>query len=111
MLDALLKPLFDICNAIIFIWNGIASIINLILGILTNPIGFIKWVSLGGIDFFINFLPSMPENLSLNYAVNSIAESAGIPPGLVAELGGMASQFLLIAAVIKIYKLIPFKAT
>lgn len=109
MLDGLLKPLFDICNAIIFIWNGIAQLINFILGVLINPIGFIKWVTLSGIEFFVNFLPDMPENLSLNYAINSIAQSAGIPAGLVAELGGMASQFLLIGAVIKIYKLIPFK--
>lgn len=112
---ALVGPIADafkqLCQLFTTIWNGLVEGINVALGILLDPPGFLWWLIGQGILQLAKILPDVPDSMTLEAVANNIGQSTGIGVGLIKELIAIASQFLVIVAIIKIYKLIPFKAT
>ena len=90
------------------IWNPLIEIINFVMGMVLDPIGFLWWILGNMLILFANVLPSTPEEITLQYVVNQIGETTNLGTSLIAETIGSASQILMIVAVIKVYKLIPF---
>ena len=96
---------------IAFFWNPLIEIFNFILGMVLDPIGFVLWLIGQLLIIVSNVLPSTPQELTLQHAVNQIGETTNLGTSLIAEIIGSASQILAIVAVIKIYKLLPGKFT
>jgi len=94
-----------------FIWNPLILIINFIMGVIVNPIGFIWWIVGNLLGLFAAVLPTTPVELTLQNAVNNIGTTTGLGTTLIAEIINTASQILVIVAVIKVYKLLPGKMT
>lgn len=92
-------------------WNPVIVILNFIMGIVVNPIGFIWWIVSSLLGLFAAVLPSTPAQLTLQNAVNNIGQTTGLGTTLIAEIMGTVSQILVIVAVIKVYKLLPGKMT
>lgn len=83
-----------------------------IAAIFKDPLGFlnqcINWI----IDLFAAILPSSPDSIKISTQVNSITNlTPGIGSGIIREMYNSFAQLAGFALIIKVYKLIPFKAT
>jgi hypothetical protein len=104
-----LGNLFDFFNSII---EFIKSALEIIVGILLNPLGALNQ----GINYLTDLigaiLPSTPDELKVGSIIQNIGSDIPlIGSGLIKTAFDTFSQLIGIATVIKIYKLIPFKAT
>ena len=100
---------FEFINNII---EFIKEVIEWIVAIFKNPLGFlnqcINWV----VDLIAGILPSTPEDLKINSLISKAGSSIPlIGEDLISELVSTFGQLASLATIIKIYKLIPFKAT
>lgn len=67
-------------------------------------------VIVAAIDFVAAFFPSTPENLKIGNIINNLASSMpAVGAGIIREIFGTITTIALLALVIKIYKLLPFK--
>lgn len=76
-----------------------------------NPTGAWNGWVIGAIDHIASFFPSTPNQYTLSGLANSIADVVPFGSGIIYE---MFQSFIALGAlmvIIKIYKLIPFKAT
>ena len=99
----------SLCKVIVGAWNSLVIGINALMGILLDPLGFLWWIIGNGLIMVSKILPDIPDEMTLAGVANNIGQATGIGTGLIKELMGIVSQFLVIVAIIKIYKLIPFK--
>jgi hypothetical protein len=89
-----------------------ATTYSFLVAVITNPFGAINAGINAVVDAMANVLPSTPENLKLSNIASDLGEAVPLVGTAVIravlntfiELGGLA-------LIIKIYKLIPFKAT
>ncbi|MCT0252346.1 hypothetical protein [Synechocystis sp. CS-94] len=89
-----------------------ATTYSFLVAVITNPFGAINAGINAVVDAVANVLPSTPENLKLSNIASDLGEAVPLVGTAVIravlntfiELGGLA-------LIIKIYKLIPFKAT
>ncbi len=65
----------------------------------------------GAADWLISFLPSSPESLRIPTQIQELFGQKSLAANLMIELYSAGWQFFVILALIKFYKLIPFKAT
>ena len=110
-LDSINKWLTELCSFFTNIWNSLIDLVNFLLGVALNPIGFLWWLVMQGLVVFAGLLPDVPTEMTLDYVINQIGNTTSMGTGMIKELVGIVGQFLLIVAIVKIYKLIPFKAT
>jgi hypothetical protein len=119
-LGQLLQNIFNpILNVIIAFLNPITAVIStsgtvvaFLVSTLNNPEGAINKFANSVIDKIALVLPSTPNNLKLGYLLDqSTALMPAFGRNVIAEIFATISSMFAVIVVIKIYKLIPFKAT
>ena len=111
-----LSPVFSILmgflNPVVAVAAGLTSIVAWLLGALADPQGAMNSVVNTTIDVIAAFLPSTPESLKLGTLLDGVAASMpAVGRGIISEIFITISSMFALVAVIKLYKLIPFKAT
>jgi len=95
--------------------NPIAAstpIVALALGAIADPEGWINSVICGAIDMIAVLFPSTPDNLKIAYLLNSVAaELPMVGRAIVFDTFQTIASISAMTIIVKIYKLIPFKAT
>ena len=86
--------------------------IAIILGAIQDPEGAINTFLIKGIDIIANVFPETPEELKIASIINSLGDQLPlVGTAVIYEILQALTAIFLISLVIKIYKLIPFKAT
>ena len=78
------------------VFLAIISLISFLVGALLNPQGFLNQIICSVIDYIAFIFPSTPDNLKVSSIINGLAS---------------AMPLVGLTLIVKIYKLIPFKAT
>ena len=76
-----------------------------------NPGGAVNYFACRLIDWIAGPWPETPENLKLGNMLTTATEQMGVGQFVIRELFATASVMLGIVLIIKLYKLIPLKAT
>lgn len=109
---ALVNALLQFFQPVVVFFVSVVSIIGFLLGALANPQGLMNKIVCGVIDGIATILPSTPNNLKIAYLIDSIASSMpAVGRGIIREFFITITAMFAIVAVIKIYKLLPFKAS
>lgn len=99
-------------NPLVSIGTGFVVLISWLLGAIADPQGFLNGVVNATIDVVASVLPTTPDSLKIGTIINNVA---GLMPGVgravISEIFFSISAIFLLFAAVKIYKLIPFKAT
>lgn len=111
-MNAAINFLLEVFKPVLVFYASMASIAAFLLGALADPQGLMNAIVIKTIDSMIFLLPSTPEE----YKVANIISSAGdsmplVGKAVVMEIASTIAIIAGIALAIKIYKLIPFKAT
>lgn len=104
--------LMEFLKPIVVVYSSIGVFISFLLGALKNPQGFMNSVICNAIDYIAFLFPSTPDNLKIGSFIN--AASATLPAlgkAVIADIFITLLAMAGIALVIKIYKLLPLKAT
>ena len=91
---------------------GLTAIVKFFLGALEDPHGFANNLIIGAIDNIVAVFPSTPEEYKIFNLLNAIGDSLPIVgKAIVYDIAITIASIAAISLTIKIYKLIPFKAT
>ena len=92
--------------------TAIATIIAILVLAFTDPSGFINQLICAAIDIISVPFPPTPDGLKLVSIINSLASFMPIfGKSLIESIIGTVRDLFILYSIIKIYKLIPFKAT
>jgi hypothetical protein len=99
-------------NPVILIATSITGIVTFLIGAFENPSGWLSQVIKKLIDIVAAVLPETPDNLKVTNLLQSLyPETPSVGKYVLGEIVEVLITLSAIALVIKIYKLIPFKAT
>lgn len=91
---------------------SVTAIIALILGTILDPVGAVNTFLCKIIDVVFAIFPSTPDNLKLGFILQSFSNQFPFFGwGIILDTIQTVFTMLLIVITIKVYKLIPFKAT
>jgi hypothetical protein len=91
---------------------AIAAVLVVITSACLYPEGFINQLICGAINIISSAFPSTPDNLKLSSIVNILSSSMPVfGKVLIQNIIGTIRDLFVLYSIIKIYKLIPFKAT
>lgn len=108
----LFTTLFNFIKPIVVVFSSVGTIIAFLLGALLNPQGLLNQIVCGTIDGIASLLPSTPNNLKIGSLIDSIAATMpAVGRGIIREMFVTLTAMMAVIAVIKIYKLLPFKAS
>ena len=111
-MTALLSLLLKFLVPIISVAVALFGVIALILGAIQDPEGAVNTFLVRMIDNIAPLFPQTPESLKVANIIDSVGETMPVVgKAVVFEVFQTISIIFGILAVIKIYKLIPFKAT
>lgn len=111
-MNAAINFLLIFLKPVVVVFVSIVSIVAFLLGALADPQGWMNSVVITTIDAFASFLPSTPENLKIANILSEIGDSMPlVGKAIVYEVASTIGTISTISLAIKIYKLIPFKAT
>lgn len=97
---------------VIVVCTGLIILVGFLVSALNDPQGWMNSVVITTIDAIANLFPSTPENLKIGTIINSLGDSMPlVGRAVIREIFTTISSMAGIALVVKIYKLIPFKAT
>ena len=106
------KVIFKLLQPVYAVFASISGLISILLGAIADPQGWMNAVVCTTIDVITGALPQTPSNLKIANILNSIGDSMPlVGRSIVYEVAGTIATIAGISLVIKIYKLIPFKAT
>lgn len=106
------QGLFGFFTPVIVFFVSVGSIVAFLLGALADPQGLMNQVVCSAIDYVAFIFPSTPDNLKIANIINGLGDSIpGVGRSVIREIFTTITSIFGIALVIKIYKLIPFKAT
>ena len=91
---------------------AIITIVTILVAAVVDPKGFINQLICGLIDLIAIPFPSTPDSLKLSSIINTL--SLALPvfgKALIQSIIGTFADLFFLYATIKIYKLIPFKAS
>jgi len=93
------------------VFNALRSLIAIALGALADPTGAFNALIVRLIDFAALYWPSTPEELKIANLI--FPQSGTVPIGkyFIVEIFSTAFLMMGVIAFVKLYKLIPFKAT
>lgn len=108
-----MNPLFlDILRKFLPILVSFGVVIDFFRRAIADPQGFANRFLIGAIDIIAGVFPSTPDNLKVYAILNSASSKMPIVgKNIVYDIAGTIAAISLISLTIKIYKLIPFKAT
>jgi hypothetical protein len=111
-LGAIISALLYFFSPLIIVCVSIFSIISFLLGALLNPQGLLNQIVCSAIDYISYLFPSTPESLKLGSIINSATSiMPAVGRGVIADIFATCAAIFALTVAIKIYKLIPFKAT
>lgn len=109
---ALASFLLSLLTPIVIFFLSVTTIVALLLAAIADPNGWINSIICGAIDAISSIFPSTPENLKVSSFITLIGDNLPlIGKGVIYEIFLTITTITTIAGIIKIYKLIPFKAT
>jgi hypothetical protein len=111
-MSQLFSALASYFNPAIVFFTSVASIVALVLGCILDPAGAINTFICKVLDIIASVFPSTPDNLKLGFFVNQA--SAFLPAfgaSIIGDIVSTISSIFLISLAVRVYKLIPFKAT
>ncbi len=92
--------------------TALATIIAVLVLAFTDPAGFINQLICALIDIVSFPFPPTPDALKLSFIINSLSSFMPIfGKSLIESIIGTIRDLFILYSIIKIYKLIPFKAT
>ena len=109
----------QIINALIWIGSVVRSFwipLSVLLGFITDPGGFVSSFACTILKYIFQFFPSTPDNLKVVGLFDEMISTFDktfpiIGGGIFNEILSSISAYIGIILLVKIYKLIPFKAT
>lgn len=119
-LGELLKQVFNpliiaviaLFNPMVAIIMSVTSIVAVLITCVSSPQSAVNQLICTVIDMVSGFLPSTPDNLKLGSILNQATSTMpNLGRGIIGEIFLTTSAIFGITIAIKIYKLIPFKAT
>lgn len=111
-MNSFLNALFQFLNPIVIFFASVAGIAAFLLGALADPQGFMNQVVCGIIDGVATIFPSTPDNLKIGTMIDSLGASMpAVGRGIIREVFNTILIIAGLLAVVKIYKLLPFKAS
>lgn len=91
---------------------SLLTVASFLLGAILNPNGFLNTAICGAIDHVAAIFPSTPEPMKIGSILDSLALAMpAVGRGIIKEIFVTITAMIAVSLVIKIYKLIPFKAT
>ncbi|MGK7893256.1 MAG: hypothetical protein AB4372_06405 [Xenococcus sp. (in: cyanobacteria)] len=111
-MNALFSALFEFIKPLVRISIPFVTILSLILGAIKNPEGAVNTFLVKMIDLIAPFFPATPPNLKLSYLIDSVdSVMPAVGKAVIFEIFQSIALIISVSIVIKVYKLIPFKAT
>ena len=111
-MDDILSALSRIFSPISTLILSLSGLVSIILGAINDPEGFVNTLLVKMIDNIAYVFPSTPDQLKVGAIIDSVGDSMPlVGKAVVFEVFQTISIIFSILVVIKIYKLIPFKAT
>lgn len=111
-LDNIFKIIYFFARPLVVICLSITSIVSLILGAISNPAGAVNAFICRIIDVILIPWPTTPESMKLGSLLSSFANAFPIVGyGIVLDIAQTLAGMGVLFVAIKIYKLIPFKAS
>ncbi len=92
-------------------FTGSLTVLSIIIGTIQNVTGAVNQLLVNIIDWIAEFWPSTPDNLKLANIINAATADTGIGSAIVYETFQTIFLLLAVVALVKLYKLIPFKAS
>lgn len=97
---------------VIIFFISVTAIVALILGCIADPSGAVNKFICTIIDVVSVIFPATPPQLRLGSLIDSAASVApGFGTAIIHDVASTVGSIFTISLVIRIYKLIPFKAT
>ncbi len=94
------------------IFTASVGIVSLVLGAIANPEGAVNLFLCKIIDLIAAVFPSTPPEMKISYLLAGLGESVPmIGSGIVFSILQTLLGMMVIVLFVKLYKLIPFKAT
>ena len=107
-----MQVLLNFLVPVIVVCTGLIGIVAFLVAALNDPQGWMNSVVITTIDAVAGFFPSTPDNLKIGTIIDSLGDSMPlVGRAVIREIFTTISAIAGIALVVKIYKLIPFKAT
>lgn len=97
---------------VVVIAASLVTVAAFLIGALNNPQGLMNQMIVSGINYIAAIFPSTPENLKIGNLISSLGDTIpAIGTGIISEIFTTISTIAGISLAIKIYKLLPFKAS
>ena len=104
--------LFKLLKPVYLVLASITGFISFLLGALLDPQGWMNAVVCVTIDVITAVLPRTPDSIKISSILNSVGDKMPlVGRSIVYETASTIAIIAGISLAIKIYKLIPFKAT
>lgn len=111
-MNELLSILLNFIKPLIKIVAPLAGVVSLILGAIKNPEGFVNTFLVKMIDLIAGVFPSTPENIKIASIINSVGDQIPlVGKAVIYDIFEVIVVIVSLSLIVKIYKLIPFKAT
>lgn len=106
------QGLFLFFTPVITVFVSITAIVAFLIGALLDPQGLMNSVVCHAIDYIAAIFPSTPDNLKIATILNSAGDSMpAVGRGVVKEIFSTIAIIFGLGLIVKIYKLLPFKAS
>lgn len=102
----------NLAGPAIRVLTAIVPVVSVLITTVANPTGAVNKLLVSFIDFIAQFWPSTPEQLKLaNLIAGPLESGTTVGQAIIVDLFQTAFLMLSVIVLIKLYKLIPFKAT
>lgn len=104
LLKSLVGPVVRIALAVLFP-------LGYVIAALRNPSGALNHFAIKVIDALASVWPSTPEGMTLAGILLGPTQQMGFGRYVISEFFALCGSFMAVIVLVKLYKLIPFKAT
>jgi hypothetical protein len=111
-MGALISAILAFFTPVVVFCVSVVGIVAFLLGVLEDPPQFLNALICGVIDMIVPFWPSTPEDFRIGTIITNLSTQIPVVGrAVIFEVFTAISSIAGLALVVKIYKLIPFKAT
>lgn len=90
---------------------ALSSFLAVVLGAMADPAGAVNSFMVRLIDWTAIYWPETPQGMQIATLITQAIDPSSVGGAVVLEIASTASLMLSVVLLIKLYKLIPFKAT
>lgn len=99
-------------SPVVSLLSACVAIVGWLLGAIADPQGFMNGFVNAVVDAVASILPSTPSGLKIGSIINNVAGyMPGVGRAVITEIFVSISAIFVLVGAVKLYKLIPFKAT